>query len=90
MCLLCSTTASISAVLNPVQLGLVLGHCSREPGDDGVGEDRLNDDGVELSHHRPQQPTFFKLPEEEHPHVGLFQKGRDIRLPLQVPGDGQA
>ena len=34
--------------------------------------DRLNDGGVKLNHQRSRLPSFFKLPEEEDPHVGLL------------------
>lgn len=57
---------------------------------DGTAEDGLIDGGVEGHHHCLWQVELPQLPQEVHPLIGLFCKGPDVQIPLEVLGDDGA
>ena len=64
-----------------------ISRCSREPDDDGEGDDGLSDGRVEVNQHGPWEVEFPQLPQEKQYFLGLLCEGVDVGPPLQVSRD---
>lgn len=77
---------TLSAVCTTRRILSVLGGGPCIPYSDGRGDDGLYEGGVKLHHHLRWQFELPQLLQDEHPLLGLLNKGGDGRIPLMRDG----